>query len=85
MAILDTGVAYRDWKQFYRSPDFTATKFVSPYDFVDKNSYPLDREGHGTFVAGVVAESTNNHLAADGTGLRRVDHASTGARLPGRG
>ncbi len=67
VAILDTGVAYRDWKQFYRSPDFTATKFVSPYDFVDKNSYPLDREGHGTFVAGVVAESTNNHL--DLTGL----------------
>jgi serine protease len=67
VAILDTGVAYRDWKQFYRSPDFTATKFVSPYDFVDKNSYPLDREGHGTFVAGVVAESTNNHV--DLTGL----------------
>jgi serine protease len=67
VAILDTGVAYRDWKQFYRSPDFTATKFVSPHDFVDKNSYPLDREGHGTFVAGVVAESTNNHL--DLTGL----------------
>ena len=67
VAILDTGVAYRDWKQFYRSPDFEGTKFVHPHDFVDKNVYPLDRNGHGTFVAGVVAESTNNHI--DLTGL----------------
>jgi serine protease len=67
VAILDTGVAYRNWKQFDRSPDFSNTKFVAPYDFVDKNAYPLDREGHGTFVAGVVAESTNNKL--DLTGL----------------
>lgn len=67
VAILDTGVAYRTWKQFDRSPDFTNTKFVAPYDFVDHNAYPLDREGHGTFVAGVVAESTNNRL--DLTGL----------------
>jgi serine protease len=67
VAILDTGVAYRNWKQFDRSPDFRNTKFVAPYDFVDNNAYPLDREGHGTFVAGVVAESTNNNL--DLTGL----------------
>jgi serine protease len=67
VAILDTGVAYRDWKQFYRSPDFKGTKFVDPHDFVDKSAYPLDREGHGTFVAGIVAESTNNRL--DLTGL----------------
>jgi serine protease len=67
VAILDTGVAYRRWKQFFPSPDFTGTTFVSPYDFVDDTAYPLDREGHGTFVAGVVAESTNNNL--DLTGL----------------
>jgi serine protease len=67
VAILDTGVAYRNWKLFYRSPDFKNTKFVAPYDFVDNNPYPLDRNQHGTFVAGVVAESTNNNL--DLTGL----------------
>jgi serine protease len=66
VAILDTGVAYRDWKQFYRSPDFVGTKFVHPYDFVNKNAYPLDRNGHGTFVAGVVAESTNNRIDLTG-------------------
>jgi serine protease len=62
VAILDTGVAYRRWKQFSRSPDFGETKFVAPYDFIDNNAYPLDRQGHGTFVAGVLAESTNNNL-----------------------
>jgi serine protease len=67
VAILDTGVAYRRWKQFYPSPDFGRTRFVAPHDFVDNNAFPLDRDGHGTFVAGVVAESTNNNL--DLTGL----------------
>ena len=66
VAILDTGVAYRDWRNFKRSPDFGGTKFVHPRDFVAKNSYPLDREGHGTFVAGLVAESTNNRIGLTG-------------------
>ena len=60
VAILDTGVAYRDWRNFTRSPDFNHTRFVKPYDFVARNAFPLDRDGHGTFVAGLVAESTNN-------------------------
>ena len=66
VAILDTGVAYRNWTTFRKAPDFTNTKFVHPYDFVAKNRFPLDREGHGTFVAGVVAESTNNHVGLAG-------------------
>lgn len=66
VAVLDTGVAYRDYKQYYRSPDFGRTHFVSPYDFVSKNRYPLDRNGHGTFVAGVIAESTNNGIGLTG-------------------
>jgi serine protease len=66
VAILDTGVAYRDWKQFRRSPDFRSTRFVAPHDFVGNNGYPLDRNGHGTFVAGVVAEGTNNKVALTG-------------------
>jgi serine protease len=66
VAVLDTGVAYRDYKQFYKSPDFSGTRFVSPYDFVSKSRYPLDRNGHGTFVAGVIAESTNNRIGLTG-------------------
>lgn len=66
VAILDTGVAYRNWHQYRISPDFTGTRFVAPYDFVARNRFPLDREGHGTFVAGTVGEATNNGLAVTG-------------------
>ena len=66
IAVLDTGVAYRDWQRFGKSPDFTGTRFVDPYDFVAHNPYPLDREGHGTFVAGMIAESTNNGIGLTG-------------------
>ncbi len=66
VAIVDTGVAYRRWKLYRRSPDFSRTHFVAPYDFVAHNRFPLDRLGHGTFVAGTVAESTNNHLGLTG-------------------
>src|SRR5436309_2965167 len=66
VAILDTGVAYRRWHQFRRSPDFAGTHFVHPYDFVAHNRFPVDREGHGTFVTGTVAEATNNKLGITG-------------------
>jgi serine protease len=72
VAVLDTGVAYRDWHQFRRSPDFNWTYFTAPYDFVANNRYPLDREGHGTFVTGVIAESTNN-----GVGLTGLAYGAT--------
>lgn len=66
IAVLDTGVAYRDWERFRQAPDFTNTKFVDPYDFVAGNPFPLDREGHGTFVTGMIAESTNNGFGLTG-------------------
>jgi serine protease len=72
VAVLDTGVAYRRWHQFRRSPDFARTRFADPYDFVAGNRYPLDREGHGTFVTGVIAESTNN-----GFGLAGLAYGAT--------
>jgi serine protease len=66
VAVLDTGIAYRDWGRFTKSPDFGSTRFVDPYDFVAGNPYPLDREGHGTFVAAMIAESTNNRIGLTG-------------------
>ena len=66
IAILDTGVAYRNWQRYERSPDFNRTQFVRPYDFVAHNRFPLDREGHGTFVTGTIAESTNNGFGLTG-------------------
>jgi serine protease len=66
IAILDTGIAYRNWHQFEEMPDFNRTHFVDPYDFVANNPYPLDRMGHGTFVAGIIAASTNNGYGLTG-------------------
>jgi serine protease len=60
VAVLDTGVAYANRGPFRRSPDFSRYTFVKGYDFVAKNPYPNDRNGHGTFVAGTIAEDTNN-------------------------
>ncbi len=60
VAVLDTGVAYANRGPFRRSPDFSAHEFVQGYDFVAKNPFPNDRNGHGTFVAATIAEATNN-------------------------
>jgi serine protease len=66
VAVLDTGVAYRNWGTYLKSPDFKGTRFIAPYDFVADNPFPLDREGHGTFTAGEIAEATNNGVALTG-------------------
>lgn len=66
IAVLDTGVAYRDLGRFRRSPDFAGTRFAAPYDFVDRTRFPVDRNGHGTHVAGTIGEATNNALGVSG-------------------
>jgi len=66
IAVLDTGIAYRDLGRFRRSPDFAGTRFVAPYDFVDDTPFPVDRNGHGTHVAGTIAEATDNGLGVTG-------------------
>jgi serine protease len=66
VAVLDTGVAYANRGPFRRSPDFSRFEFVKGHDFVAKNNYPNDRNGHGTFVAATIAESTNNHSGLTG-------------------
>jgi serine protease len=64
VAVLDTGVAYRDVGLSRRAPDLRS--FVRGYDFVDDDPYPVDRNGHGTHVAGTIAESANNRMGATG-------------------
>jgi len=66
IAVLDTGVAYRDYKRYRVSPDLREARFVDPYDFIAHNRYPLDRNGHGTWVASAIAESTNNNVGLAG-------------------
>jgi serine protease len=66
VAVLDTGVAYANRGRYRISPDFSRWQFVKGYDFIDRDPYPNDRNGHGTFVAGVIAEETNNLIGATG-------------------
>jgi serine protease len=66
VAVLDTGVAYANRGPFRRSPDFGRYEFVKGYNFVNHSPYPNDANGHGTFVAGTIAERTDNGLGLTG-------------------
>ncbi len=67
VAVLDTGIAYREQgTNFLRSPDFGPGQFVKGYDFVDNDQLPLDENGHGTHVAGTIAEKTDNGIGLTG-------------------
>ncbi len=52
VAVIDTGVS--------RVSDLKQTKLVAGYDFVNDRRDASDDHGHGTHVAGTVAQSTNN-------------------------
>jgi serine protease len=64
--VLDTGIAYANRGPYRRSPDFSKYTFVQGYDFISRTPYANDRNGHGTFVAGTIAEATNNHRGLTG-------------------
>ena len=89
IAVVDTGVAFRNWKTFKRSPDFRGhqvRRSLRPGRRHRSRTAPaptpiaLDREGHGTFVAGEIAEATNNNYGADRPRLPGDDHAGARAR-----
>lgn len=52
VAVIDTGIRV--------GTDLANTKFVPGYDFVNDDTDPTDDNGHGTHVAGTIAQSTNN-------------------------
>jgi uncharacterized repeat protein (TIGR01451 family) len=70
VAVLDTGVAYEDYDDgrysFRKLPGFSRTRFAPGYDFVEGDAHPndglgeaLDRPGHGTHSAAIVAETSD--------------------------
>jgi serine protease len=67
VAVLDSGIAYRDWgARYLRSPDFSPRQFLPGADFVRHDRPPLDENGHGTFVASTIAEQTDNGIGLTG-------------------
>ena len=69
VAVLDTGVAYRNGGGYARAPDLTG-KFRQGYDFINNDPYADDDHGHGTHVCGTVAQATNNGLDCAGIAHR---------------
>ena len=58
VAVIDTGVS--------KVPDLKTTKLVKGYDFVNNKDDASDDNGHGTHVAGTIAQSTNNGYGVAG-------------------
>jgi len=58
VAVIDTGVT--------KVADLADTKFVAGYNFVGNNANAADDHGHGTHVAGTIAQSTNNKVGVAG-------------------
>ncbi len=58
IAEIDTGIRI--------GSDLQNTKFTQGYDFVNDDDDPTDDNGHGTHVAGTLAQSTNNNEGVAG-------------------
>jgi serine protease len=58
VAVIDTGISL--------VTDLKNTKFVQGYDFVNDRVDAADDNGHGTHVAGTIAQSTNNNYGVAG-------------------
>ena len=58
VAVIDTGIS--------PVPDLEKTNMVKGYDFVNDQELAIDDNGHGTHVAGTIAQSTNNGFGVAG-------------------
>ena len=66
VAVLDTGVAYEEYRDprtgrlYGRAPDWGDVTFLPGWDTVHDDAHPNDDEFHGTHVASTIAEGTDN-------------------------
>ncbi|WP_437876414.1 S8 family peptidase [Sorangium sp. So ce513] len=66
VAVVDTGIACETHGPFVKAPDLASTECVEGWNFVNKTNHANDDQGHGTHVAGTIAQSTNNGIGAAG-------------------
>ncbi len=66
VAVIDTGVACENHGEFTRIPDLAGTRCIAGWNFVANNDHANDDQGHGTHVAGTIAQTTNNALGTAG-------------------
>jgi serine protease len=66
VAVVDTGIACYDGDGFMKGTDLAGTTCVAGYNFVAKNDIAADDQGHGTHVAGTIAQTTNNGMGVAG-------------------
>ena len=55
VGIVDTGIDYNDAE--FGNGGFPNSKVIGGYDFADNDNDPMDEDGHGTYVAGIIAGS----------------------------
>jgi serine protease len=66
VAVIDTGIACFDKGPFSKGTDLAGTRCEGGWNFVDDSPQAADDHGHGTHVAGTIAQTTNNGVGAAG-------------------
>jgi len=66
VAVVDTGVACENHGDFTRLADLAGTRCVGGWNFVSGDAHANDDQGHGTHVAGTIAQTTHNGLGGAG-------------------
>ncbi|HWB80781.1 MAG TPA: S8 family peptidase [Nannocystaceae bacterium] len=70
VAVVDTGVAWKDANGVRRLPDLASTDFVAGESFIAGLPEGLDDHAHGSHVAGTIAQSTDNGIGVTGVAHR---------------
>ncbi|HEY1087711.1 MAG TPA: S8 family peptidase [Archangium sp.] len=66
VAVLDTGIAWENHDDFAQVPDLGGQRFQEGWDFVNDDQHANDDHGHGTHVAGTIAQATDNEEGVAG-------------------